>query len=174
MVINLTSIIFIVVTFGIFGLIAYLVNKDDKPKITKNPEPIAPPKPIEPINTTTETKKETIKSSYILTYHEQAMFKLLKEALPNHNIFVQVSFGAILWTPNQGTRNRFNRKVADFVITCENFLIKAIVELDDVSHIGREDKDAERDAFLITAGYKVIRYKQLPSIEQIRNDIISK
>lgn len=168
---------------GLFIFMWYAGNKDDKPTITtkeqtpkptlefeKPKQPIEPEKPNEPV--INEPKKQHIKSSYILTYHEQAMFKLLKQALPNHHIFVQVSFSAILWTPDQATRNRFNRKIADFVITCENFLIKAIIELDDVSHIGREQQDAERDQFLKTAGYKVIRYKQLPTIEQIKNDMI--
>ena len=168
---------------GLFIFMWYAGNKDDKPTITtkeqtpkptlefeKPKQPIEPEKPNEPV--INEPKKQHIKSSYILTYHEQAMFKLLKQALPNHHIFVQFSFSAILWTPDQATRNRFNRKIADFVITCENFLIKAIIELDDVSHIGREQQDAERDQFLKTAGYKVIRYKQLPTIEQIKNDMI--
>ena len=175
--------IVLVLSIGLFAFFWYAGNKDDKPTITtkeqtpkptlefeKPKQPIEPEKPNEPV--INEPKKQNIKSSYILTYHEQAMFKLLKQALPNHHIFVQVSFSAILWTPDQATRNRFNRKIADFVITCENFLIKAIIELDDVSHIGREQQDAERDQFLKTAGYKVIRYKQLPTIEQIKNDMI--
>lgn len=175
--IGLNEIIVISMVIGMFALFVFLINKKEKPATHKKlPEPPKQPIP-EPIKTepelaTTEPKKETIKSSYILSYHEQAMFKLLKEALPNHHIFVQVSFSAILWTPTQATRNRFNRKIADFVITCENFLIVAIVELDDVSHIGKEDKDRERDGFLTTAGYKVIHYKQLPTIEQIKHDII--
>ena len=175
--------IVLILFIGLFTFMWYAGNKDDKPTITtkeqtpkptlefeKSKQPIEPEKPNEPV--INEPKKEHIKSSYILTYHEQAMFKLLKQALPNYHIFVQVSFSAILWTPDQATRNRFNRKIADFVITCENFLIKAIIELDDVSHIGREQQDAERDQFLKTAGYKVIRYKQLPTIEQIKNDMI--
>ena len=157
-----------------FAFMWYAGNKDDKPTIATKEETPKPTLETETPNVPVinEPKKERIKSSYILTYHEQAMFKLLKQALPNHHIFVQVSFSAILWTPDQATRNRFNRKIADFVITCENFLIKAIIELDDVSHIGREQQDAERDQFLKTAGYKVIRYKQLPTIEQIKSDMI--
>ena len=168
-------IIALILFASLFAFIWYAGNKDDK---KPNLKPVETKTDIP--KTTNEIKeqpkneptKEKIKSSYILSYHEQAMFKLLKQALPNHHIFVQVSFSAILWTPDQATRNRFNRKIADFVITCENFLIKAIIELDDVSHIGREQQDAERDQFLKTAGYKVIRYKQLPTIEQIKNDMI--
>lgn len=38
------------------------------------------------------------------------------------------------------TRNLFNRQVADFVVLDKSLNIVAIVELDDSSHIGKEDK----------------------------------
>lgn len=54
------------------------------------------------------------------------------------------------------TRNLFNRKVADFVVLDKSLNIVAIVELDDSSHIGKEDKDADRDALVAEAGFRVI------------------
>ena len=47
----------------------------------------------------------------------------------------------------------------------------AIIELDDPSHIGKEQEDAERDAMLIAAGYTVIRYTEIPTIRQLQRDL---
>ncbi len=68
------------------------------------------------------------------------------------------------------TRNLFNRKVADFVVLDKSFNIIAIVELDDSSHKGKEHTDAERDALINEAGFKVIRYKRTPETEQVHLD----
>ena len=53
-------------------------------------------------------------------------------------------------------KDSFNRKVADFVVIDKNFNIVAIVELDDSSHKGQEDNDAERDALVNEAGTSVL------------------
>ncbi|ADI91693.1 putative signal peptide-containing protein [Acinetobacter oleivorans DR1] len=68
------------------------------------------------------------------------------------------------------TRNLFNRKVADFVVLDKAFNIVAIVELDDSSHKGKENFDAERDALIQEAGFRVIRYKRTPELAQIHAD----
>ena len=46
-----------------------------------------------------------------------------------------------------------------------------IIELDDPSHIGKEQEDAERDAMLNEAGYIVLRFTEIPSIRQLRKHI---
>lgn len=117
--------------------------------------------------------KTPIKSSYLMTVHEKVMFGVLKEAVPECHIFVQVALGGILWTSSYATRNKFSQKIADFVITDQNFTILAVIELDDKSHIGKEDKDAERDAMVREAGYKALRYPSIPPLQQLRSDILS-
>lgn len=111
-----------------------------------------------------------IKAKRLLTANEQPTFSRLVEALPEYVIFAQVSFSAIITSTGQSTRNKFNRKMADFVVCDKAFNVVAVVELDDSSHNGREEKDADRDALLKEAGHKVIRYKQTPDKEQIRKD----
>ncbi|MBN8531022.1 MAG: DUF2726 domain-containing protein [Alphaproteobacteria bacterium] len=105
---------------------------------------------------------QEIVASPILTPNECEFFHRLLRALPEHHIFPQVAFGAILGTRGSGSktalRNRFNRKYADFVICARETLgIVAIVELDDRTH--NAAKDAERDQFLHAAGYRVIRFE---------------
>lgn len=119
-----------------------------------------------------QTSHSPIKSSYLLSNHEKTMFGEIRQAVPECQIFVQVALSAILWTKSQATRNRFNRLIADYVITDNNFNILAVIELDDKSHDNRQEKDAERDEMLREAGYKVLRYRYMPSKEQLRQDIL--
>lgn len=112
-----------------------------------------------------------IDAKTMLTRREQAMYFRLKEALPNDLIvFAQVSFSALLKSPDQAARNAFNRKMADFVVLKKSFEVVAVIEVDDASHRGREKQDQERDAMLTEAGYRVIRYANVPDVEQVKAD----
>ncbi|WP_268762609.1 DUF2726 domain-containing protein [Herbaspirillum hiltneri] len=82
----------------------------------------------------------------------------------------QVAFSAMLKTKSRATRNRFDRKIADFVILSKAFEVLAVIELDDASHKNRERLDRERQALLTDAGYRVIRYNNVPNVEQVRKD----
>lgn len=126
-----------------------------------------------PSKNTKSNNRTKIKPSYLMTEHEKKMFKELNKAIPEYYIFPQVSFSAILWTKGQATRNRFSRKIADFVITDTSFNILAIIELDDKSHDNKVEQDAERDAMLVEAGYKVLRYRYMPNTQKLRDDILS-
>lgn len=119
----------------------------------------------------TKGKNQTpIKAKRVLTMNEQPTFNRLREALPENIVLAQVSFGALLSTTGQATRNKFNRKIADFVVLDKSYNVVAIVELDDSSHKGREKQDAERDAMLIEAGYRVIRYSRTPDLDKVKVD----
>lgn len=116
------------------------------------------------------TNQTPIKSRPVLTLNEQPTFTRLIEALPEHFVLSQVAFSALITTTGRATRNRFNRKVADFVVLDKSFNVVAVVELDDASHKGSEAKDADRDAMLKEAGYRVIRYKRTPDLDKVRVD----
>lgn len=117
-----------------------------------------------------EIIKKRIHHRKVLTLNEQPMFHRLKEALPEYSVLPQVSFNSLVWSRSKYIRNRFNRKVCDFAICDEVFKPIAVVELDDASHNGREQEDADRDCILNEAKIRVIRYKQTPEIEVIRKD----
>lgn len=101
------------------------------------------------------------------------MFFLLSEALPECTILSQVSFQALLDTPVAADRNRFDRKYADFVICSKRLTPVLIIELDDRSHDRRAHQDAERDAMLGNAGYRTLRYRDIPAVSQIQADVQS-
>lgn len=131
------------------------------------------------IKSKSNTKKiyhSPIEAQKLLTEHEKTMFYEIKKALPfDLHIFVQVSFGGLLKTKLNKTRWTFIGKRADFVICDKNFNVLAIIELDDKSHdtIEQKNKDKKRDEMLKNAGYKVLRYRYMPTIKQLQNDILS-
>ena len=113
----------------------------------------------------------TLKRKQLLTNREQQMFSVLSSALPECIVLAQVSFSALVTAEGWRSRNRFNRKVADFVLCSKQMNVIAVIELDDRSHIGREHHDRERDAMLKQAGYITIRYHSVPPKEIIRRDV---
>lgn len=120
-----------------------------------------------------EKSKGAFEPKQIATINEQGMFWRLVSAFPANEYIVltQVSFGALLTAKGGASRYSFSQKIADFVLINKGFKVLAIIELDDSSHKGREAKDESRDAMLIEAGYKVLRYTRAPEIEQLRQDI---
>ncbi len=95
----------------------------------------------------------------------------LKQAFPEYHILAQVAFSALITNSHYKIRALFNRKVTDFVILNADMHVIAIIELDDPSHIGTKQEDAERDAMFHEAGYRVVRYTEIPSIRQLQSDL---
>lgn len=148
-------------------------EQEDKPKIPAREHKLPIAHPLrEPSKTHLDRIDSPIRPSYLLTNHEKTMFGEIRQAVPECQIFVQVALGAILWTKSQGTRNKFNRLIADFVVTDLYFNILAVIELDDKSHDNKQEKDAKRDAMVREAGYKVLRYRYMPDKQKLRQDIL--
>jgi very-short-patch-repair endonuclease len=106
-----------------------------------------------------------------LTPHEQRMYLLLTAALPDCVVLAQVALSSLITTTSQSTRNRFDRKVADFVICTRELTVITVIELDDKSHDNKRDQDADRDLMLQKVGYTTTRYKSIPTENTIRADI---
>ncbi len=110
----------------------------------------------------------------LFTEREEAMYWRLAEAFPPSAFVVlgQVSLGALLTTAQTVDRNRYDRKIADFVVTNKAFSVAAVIELDDKSHRGKEQADTERDKMLQQAGYRTLRYKEIPDVATLRRDLM--
>ncbi|WP_338562638.1 DUF2726 domain-containing protein [Acinetobacter sp. KS-LM10] len=115
--------------------------------------------------------KQRYFSKKVITAFESKMFFRLKEAFPQHHVLAQVAFSALITNSNLKIRARFNRKVTDFVLLDKRLNVVMIIELDDPSHIGKEVVDAQRDAMLYEAGYRVKRYIEIPTVETLKKDI---
>ena len=107
----------------------------------------------------------------VMTAREQQMYHLLQTALPECTVLAQVAFSALVTAKGWANRNRFDRKVADFVLCSQQLNVIAVIELDDSSHAGRERQDRERDAMLRLAGYVTLRYANFPTQQALRADI---
>ena len=117
----------------------------------------------------------------ILTDNEKEFYRRLREALPNHEVFTQVSFSALVKVragPDRReyalARAKISQKYMDFVICDRETLnVVAVVELDDRTHDNKADADALRDKILIESGYRVIRWhsKRKPTIAQIAAEL---
>ncbi|MGK5027952.1 DUF2726 domain-containing protein [Janthinobacterium sp. MDT1-19] len=107
----------------------------------------------------------------VMTAREQQMYHLLQTALPECTVLAQVAFSALMTAKGWANRNRFDRKVADFVLCSKQLNVLVVIELDDSSHAGRERQDRERDAMLRLAGYVTLRYANFPTQQALRADI---
>lgn len=118
-------------------------------------------------------KPKTYYPKKVITNFESKLFFQLKAAFPepNYYILAQVAFTALITSQDIQVRNKFNRKVTDFVVLNKHLEVLAIIELDDPSHIGQEARDAARDAMFHDAGYRVIRYTAIPSVRQLQKDL---
>lgn len=116
-------------------------------------------------------KKQKFYPRRVITAFESKMYTRLLSAFPQYHVLAQVAFSALITNHQYKIRNLFNRKVTDFVILDQDFNVVAVIELDNPSHLGKEQEDAERDAMLQEAGYRVIRYTHIPSISTLKSDI---
>ncbi|CAD9196729.1 hypothetical protein QAC21B_02887 [Acinetobacter bohemicus] len=99
------------------------------------------------------------------------MYVRLKEAFPQYHVLAQVAFSALITSHNLKIRNQFNRKVTDFVLLNESLQVLVIIELDDPTHLYKVEEDKFRDHMLHEAGYRVLRYTEIPSVRQLHKDI---
>ena len=125
-----------------------------------------------------ESASKEVRSKQPLTPREQSMYFRLCTTFPELVVLSQVAFSALITTKagvskRRSIRNGFDRKVADFVLCTKAFVVLAVIELDDSSHKGREVADTDRDAWLKDAGYKVVRYPQIPDAEKLLADFAS-
>lgn len=109
----------------------------------------------------------------VISSFETQMFLRLKQAFPHYHVLTQVAFSALITSDHYKIRSKFNRKVTDFVLLNKDMKVVVIIELDDPSHLGKEQENKQRDQMLQEAGYDVIRYTEIPSIKQLQMDIRS-
>lgn len=140
-------------------------------------KPSAGERKVEPVATASLSPSHFVRGRF-LSPHEIEMFKLLLDVVPaGWHVFTQVSLGQMLQATggnkfeNDGLRFKIAQKAADFVICLPDMSIALVVELDDVTHLGKEDKDNERDAFLLQAGIPTKRYFHVPPMDHLREFI---
>ncbi|MBK6616658.1 DUF2726 domain-containing protein [Ottowia sp.] len=121
----------------------------------------------------------------LMTDAEWNVYERLSAALPNCQVFCQVSMGQLLEV-KEGSRKvekgqpnwryKIDKKALDFVV-CDKASGKvlAVIELDDASHEQEERRraDEEKDRALEAAGVKIFRWtmRTLPKAAEIEKSI---
>ena len=118
----------------------------------------------------TKQQDSALRQRAIFSMHEQLTYTRLKEILPHHTVLAHVSYDALLTTKFSRTRNKYRNLVADFVIMDSAQQVLAVVALEDPLSLKRPQKAQFKDAILEIAGYKVIRYEEVPDYHQLRED----
>ena len=123
------------------------------------------------------TSKKTLPlvAKRLMSNREREAITVLEQLFPDCRIHSQVAMAAVLTTKTgldkktrASIRNRFDRKIIDYVIEERiSGEIVMIVELDDKTH--NPSKDATRDAMTAAAGYRTVRIPpkarlELPSL----------
>ena len=107
----------------------------------------------------------------LLTAREREALLELERTFPQFRIYPQVAMGALVQvkkglsrSAGAAMRNRFDRKIVDFVLEDRNTgEVFALVELDDRTHDAA--KDRRRDALTLAAGYRTFRLPPGRTIE---------
>jgi len=106
------------------------------------------------------------RSRSLMTAREREFFTLLRKALPGVHVFPQVAMSAVIDSDSKGyaVRNRFDRKVFDYVVCSESCDLLYVIELDDRSHLSESarKRDAVKNEICALAGVQLLRY---PSVK---------
>lgn len=115
----------------------------------------------------TRSSSGPIEPRPVMTQAELAFYRRLTpvlERIGGVDVFAQVSMGAIMevsrsmeQSQRRALRNRFDRKVVDFVVTDEQSNVLLLIELDDRTHDA--DRDGARDQMTRSAGYPTLRIR---------------
>ena len=103
-----------------------------------------------------------VKPRPLMTAREREVISMIETAVPHCRVHAQVAMAAIVdctggltRAQRASTRNRFDRKIVDFVLEDRaSGDVLAIVELDDRTH--STAKDRARDEIAARAGYRTI------------------
>lgn len=117
-----------------------------------------------------------------LTEVERQLYRVLVSALPQHVVLAQVQLSRFLEVRRVASwrtwYNKICQKSADFVVCTPEFDIVVVIELDDSSHLSAavRKRDAEKDAALVSAGIRLIRWnvKSMPGADRIRLEILER
>lgn len=122
-----------------------------------------------------------VKARRLMTAREREVIAMIEAAVPHCRVHAQVAMGALLdcrpglsRAERTAVRNRFDRKVVDFVLEDRSLGdVLALVELDDRTH--SDAKDRARDGITAAAGYRTVRLpaRRRPDAASVRAQIVA-
>lgn len=106
----------------------------------------------------------------VFTTYEHTTFTRLKEVMPEANILAHVSFDALMTTKFPHTRRKYEKMFADFVVMDKECRVIAIVAIGELMSLKKLQTANYQDSLLESAGYKVLRYTEVPEYQELRDD----
>lgn len=122
---------------------------------------------------TKQPSDSILRQRAVFNADEHLTFSRLKEILPDAHIFAHVSFDALLTTKFPRTRRKYQTMFADFVVLDQDCRVMAVVALGDAWSTKRSHSTIHQDALIESAGYKLIRYEDVPEYQQLREDFLA-
>lgn len=108
----------------------------------------------------------------VFNSNEQITFTRLKEVFPEANVLAHVAFDALLTTKYSHTRRKYQKMFANFVVLDQHCRVIAIITMDDPNLVKRSSTAIYQDALLEMANYRVVRYREVPEYQQLREDFL--
>lgn len=124
------------------------------------------------LESNTKQQDSALKQRAIFNINQQLTYTRLTGILPKSTVLAHVSFDALLTTKYSRTRYKYRNMVADFVLLDEHHQVTAIIALDDPLALKHLKNAQYQDALLAMAGYRVIRYEDVPEYYQLRQDFL--
>jgi very-short-patch-repair endonuclease len=126
------------------------------------------------IGTAMEPERYPFEQTRPLSDREQVLYWRLRKVLPDQMVLAQVAVSRILRVEKghdfRAWLNRINRMTVDFLVCLPDGTVVAAVELDDPSHDIDERllADAKKTKALSSAAIKLLRFREMPSEQELR------
>lgn len=122
-------------------------------------------------------RQSAYRKRQVMTPNELEFYGRIVRALPGMHVCPQVAMHALIepTSTNGKTRlmhfRRISQKVVDYAIFDAQWVLVAVIELDDRTHVA--SRDAIRDSYMSSAGIRTLRYqsRSKPADAQISVDV---
>ena len=114
---------------------------------------------------------------HLFTPSRKNMFKRLREAFPEALIFSEVPYGALLDNRKKNAKEkakmalRFQGCCVNYVLCDENLTPFCLIKFDETPKERKKLKKMTSEEIFKEAGYQFVRYKTMPDVEKLRQDI---
>ncbi len=120
-----------------------------------------------------DTEMSPVTAKPLLSVAEKLFYDAIKDAVPDHEVLIKVSLGSLLKSSSQGMRNQYNRRTALFVVIDQKTNVIVIIDVISKPSKDEVEKNAKTDTILLSAGYKLLRYDQIPMQVVLKEEIMN-
>ena len=115
---------------------------------------------------------------HMFTPSRKVMFKRLREAFPDAIVFPEVPYSDLLDNRKKNAKEkakmalRFQGCRVNFVLCDDDLSVFCLIKFDETPEEKRKLKKLTSEEIFKEAGYRFIRYKNVPSVEKLKKDVV--